>query len=190
MRRLLPWLPLFVLSLPLAGPWLLVTWWREGRGRKARGRRVLTPTMETIVLRLVEESITTSDDPVPLEHVVDNVDRYLADREPTRRWRIPFGLLLVDVAVWTRTGRRVAQLDPARGREVLRRLFDEPRSPWARLGRLRQLVRLAYYAHPSAQQWMGFVPFDARTSTPRPTRVPSVADLPVMEARPLEVGHA
>lgn len=190
MRRLLPWLPLFVLSLPVSGPWLLVMWWRERRGRQARGRRVLTPAMETIVRRLVEESITSSDDPVPLEHVVDNVDRYLDAREPTRRWRIPFGLLLVDLATWTRTGRRLTRLAPERGREVLRRLFDEPTSPWARLGRLRQLVRLAYYAHPSAQQWMGFVPFDARTPTPRPARVPPVAELPVMDARPLEVRHA
>ena len=190
MRRLWPWLPVLVVGLPVFVPWGLVVLRRERCGRRARGRRVLTPSMEIIVRRIAEQSITTEAAPVSWDDVVDNVDRYLDQREGSRRWRIPFGLLLLDVAPVLRTGRRLSRLGGEAARQALASRLDDPDAAWRPLARLRQLVRLAYYAHPSAQQWMGFVPVPLRGPAPRPVLVPSVPLLPTMGRLPAEARRA
>ncbi len=151
-------LPLAALALPLL-PWL-------ARGARARGRRLgllaLTPRLARALAVLVPWMLADAAGGLAPARVVAHVDRWLALLPPHARRRLLRQLTLVELAPLLRGMPPVSRLRPDEARALVQGPLDARRGLWGDLARVRQLLRLAWYADPAAQRAVGFVAPEAR----------------------------
>jgi hypothetical protein len=146
--------PALVVTAPL---WL---WWlaRQRRLRREQGWQQLWPFMARTLERCSEVMIEP-DGVVPLARVPRAIDAYLHSARASRRiWRVKVLLAAVELHPLLHLRRPLSlQSSTARRRFVGRRLWAS-RGLAGVLAKVRQLVRMGYYAAPEARHDLGLVP--------------------------------
>jgi hypothetical protein len=137
------------------------------RGRPSPTYR-LPARLARALERLAPAVLRTRQTLVAWSSVVAQAERWLACMPRHARARIVRVLLLLEWAPLMRLAPPLSRMS----RDQVRRYVDGPlsrrRGFWADLGRVRQLLRLAYYADPVVHGALGFVPPAARRASAAP----------------------